>query len=265
MQLRHKHLAKRRNRIPVRRCGMAFTLIELLVVIAIIAILAAMLLPVISRAKFASKNTACKSNLRQLGLALHMYATDTGVFPYTVDANTTQTWYTAIARNYSDNYNVMTCPTFKGEWPIDRAIIWLWGNAYHRDPSVTGRVAGVSYGYNGFGIGSANSVSWTANLGLGLQVNPGQIMPAVKEQNVVAPADMIAIADSMPQPGYPHIYAFLLSINSFPSPERHNGGSNYSFVDGHVTTVKIHEFVDSGDANRRRWNVDHQPHYEVQF
>ena len=61
----------------------AFTLIELLVVIAIIGVLAALLLPSLASARLAGKKAACLSNLRQIGIALEMYADDAdGRIPY---------------------------------------------------------------------------------------------------------------------------------------------------------------------------------------
>jgi prepilin-type N-terminal cleavage/methylation domain-containing protein len=94
----------------------AFTLVELLVVISIIALLAALLLPVLSRAKESGRATVCLSNLHQIGLALQLYVQDNNNhLPVMYDKPLTGTnglpAPDMVLSNYLGNVRVLRCPS----------------------------------------------------------------------------------------------------------------------------------------------------------
>ena len=94
------------------RATRGFTLIELLVVIAIIAILAAILFPVFARAREKARETSCTSQLRQLGLALHMYAQDYDEqFPFDNYAGNPHPMLCTGLYPYVKNRSIFYCPS----------------------------------------------------------------------------------------------------------------------------------------------------------
>lgn len=96
----------------------AFTLIELLVVISIIAVLMAIMMPALSRAREQARAVNCKNNLKQLGVAIQMYSqTNDGLAPATIKYSDTnmKMWEVILRENSSfmEDYSLFECPSEK--------------------------------------------------------------------------------------------------------------------------------------------------------
>lgn len=235
-----------------------FTLVEMLVVIAIIAILAALLLPSLSKAKGKAQSTACRNHLSQIGRAMGMYLADYNRYPPLLGIdNTFETWadklYTyAPVRWTNASWH---CPTY-----ISRSGLV----EYVKAPDSGGKfVTWTSYSYNANGIGGRR---FQPRLGL------GAFRPkAAREHEVTAPSEMFVVADAReyvykanPGPvGTGDMDPWLLPFMKVPELNPpHSDGYNILSGDGHVGLVGRREYLFPPVA-AQHWNRDNQPHPEA--
>jgi prepilin-type N-terminal cleavage/methylation domain-containing protein/prepilin-type processing-associated H-X9-DG protein len=202
------------------RHRLGFTLIELLVVIAIIGILAAMLMPSLARAKATAKQIKCVSNLRQLTLALTMYAADhDGEYP--ARRQPTNTWPYKLKPYYLD-WNIITCPSDR--FGVVRFLA---------DESNPNRSFLIN-GFNDYFVKTLDRRTYQ-------EYTRWRYPHGMKESNIPRPSETVVFGEK--RTGSFHVHMDVdqgVRGNDFEEieHERHGRGSNFAFADSSVRMLK---------------------------
>ncbi len=241
-----------------RNAKHGFTLIELLVVIAIIAILAAMLLPALAKAKQKAYGAACTNNLRQWGLALNMYLDDNrNIFPLPKIPTATpgspgyneNTPHWSDFKNFYDNgqgdsawFNAL--PSYVSAQPL-----WQIASANGSTNFVNSKkifdcptAAALPSEFDPTRVVFNYGMNPKGNTGLSANIGYGTNFTATTVKN---PSAFVVLADnrahSTETPFYGSNPASEVGVEHcwvLQMSSRHNAGANLNFADGHVTYFK---------------------------
>jgi prepilin-type N-terminal cleavage/methylation domain-containing protein/prepilin-type processing-associated H-X9-DG protein len=237
------------------RADFAFTLIELLVVIAIIAILAAMLLPVLGRAKESGKRIACLNNLHEFGIALKLYTGDyDDQFPHRGSGNapTPARWPQQMYNLYGKNTNMLICPS---DGPDAPDTLQTDGVNYPGD------AASRSYIMNGFNDYYADQFGTTTWGTLESDMLGSPV--SIKDSNIPHVSDTIVLGEKKNDAGDYYMDTYEGAGNDWSGiaeQGRHDngghtasstgngagstGGSNYAMADGSARFIKFPQALD---------------------
>ena len=235
----------------------AFTLIELLIVLAVISILAAILLPVFASARERGRRTSCASNMQQIELALTAYTQDNeGFFPALGNdfptSNVVGDWAWKVNR-YAASNDVFHCPDLQLPPGVDLA-----------PPSGLYVQAARGYAFNGALYTKENAADVLPSLGISpakIQFSAGTVAISETAYEVITGGSLPEYTEpqslSAPE-GETSLQPYGVNFVGSPGGLRHNGGSNYAFVDGHV-----HWYTPAQVLNSTKPNDGTQPSFAL--